>query len=53
MGAVTEMLDCLAASSVVKTDVVVYADKSMPTVVPDNVTGAVTLMLSCFVVLLS
>ena len=41
------MFDCLAANSVFRTAVVVYADKSMPTVVPDNVTGAVTEIKSC------
>ena len=49
MGAVTLMFDCLAASKVFRTAVVVYADKSIPTVLPESVTGAVTEIKSCFV----
>ena len=41
------MFDCLAASNVVKTAVVVYAGRSIPTVVPDSVTGAITEIKSC------
>ena len=48
IGAVTAMFDCLAANKVFSTAVVVYADRSIPTVVPDNVTGAVTEIKSCF-----